>query len=264
MQSTEIKTAWEERSRKYKDLIEGVLPKSFPKEVNMYLDDWMAKKVMAPIKAKKSKVLEIGCGYGRLAEKILMKFPSSQVVGVDVASNYVSIFNRKLSPRGKAYVASAVSLPFKNSVFDQIYIVTVLMYVVKKKEQKKVFSEIARVLKPGGKIVIIEREPFGYFLVTLGGLVSKLRGKKNREIPAVSFSPKDIEILAKSVGIKIVKKEAIPIFTLLFPVLMLIGKLFPSGIKSLLKMVNYLDNSFFFRILTPSLYISYNGLYVKS
>ena len=33
--------AWEMRSRIYGTKIEGVLPKSFPRVVNSYLDKWM-------------------------------------------------------------------------------------------------------------------------------------------------------------------------------------------------------------------------------
>lgn len=258
MVDPKVISAWKKRSIEYQDAIEGVLPKSFPRAVNYYLDIWMYRHIKPKIPNPRPKILDVGCGYGRLARKVLKSFPQARVFGVDVAAPYVHLFNRKLKPRGRALVAEAAKLPFSKETFDHAYMVTTLMYVLTKKEQKKVFQEIIRVLKPGGTFVVIERDPLGYSLVTLGGIVSRIRGKKFREISAVSFSPKEIKSLIDSTGGSLVSTRGMPVFTITLPGLILWGKVGLPGLKEFLEVVGFLDNPLS-RLLTPSLYIVYNG-----
>lgn len=257
MKNTKIVQAWEKRSREYKDSIKGVLPKSFPSLANRYLDDWMFKQISFSIKKGKTlEVLDVGCGYGRLAKKILAKYPKVEVRGVDIAEHYVDIFNKDLSPRGKAYVSDAVKTPFKDLKFNHVFIVTTLMYVINKKDQEKTFREIARILKPGGSLVIIERDPVGFGLVTLGGIVDLIRGRKHKEIQAVSFSPQQMTELIQKTGFKVKEKKGIPFFTILLPLLFLFNKINKKVLKRIIKIVGRMDRRFS-SLLTPSLYISY-------
>ena len=258
MKSRAIVAAWEARSQKYKTAMEGVLPKSFPKPVNLYLDGWMFGEVSGPLRQGKedAKILDIGCGYGRLSGKILRKHKKTRLWGIDVSKTYVAIFNKTLFPRGKAQVASATKLPFDNSFFDHIFMVTTLMYVLSKKEVEKVFSEVFRVLKAGGSFVLIERSPVGYGFVTLWGVVSFLRGKRHQEIVARSFSPEEITRLARKNGVRIKKAHGIPVTTLLLHVLILLGKRNSFLIGKLLSLTSWLDDKLK-KILIPSLYVSY-------
>lgn len=237
-----IREAWEARSKKYGIRLEGVLPKSFPKVSNKYLDVWMWRQVKKQILSRrKQKILDLGCGYGRLAKKILTTFPQADVFGVDISKTYVDLFNKNLSPNGRAKVADIKYLPFKDSTFDICYMVTTLMYLVSKSEQQQAISEIFRVLKPGGRFVFIERNKVIYFLMTLGGLLG-------REINSTSFSRREIEKLVG--GGNILKTSGIPFWTLTLPYSFLTKKLFWK--------VEFLDRVFNW-LLTLSMYIAYIG-----
>ncbi len=220
-----IQNLWEERSQKYKSNVKGVLPKAFPDWLNNILHNWMYSQIKSSIK-NGDTVLDLGCGYGRLAKEVLQDFRKTKVNGVDIAKTYVTLFNKNLAPRGKAVVADIKKLPFKSGSVDVVYMVTTLMYLTSKKDQQKAIAEIFRVLKLHGKFIFIERNPGGHSLMTLGGLITKLRGKKNKEIESVSFTKDQMGKLLSSQSFESKTTTG-----------------FPFG-----------------PLLTPSLYISYSGV----
>ncbi len=256
-----INTLWEQRSKTYGTRAEGVLPKSFPPVVNSYLHRWMFEQIRKVLPLGKIKVLDLGCGYGRLSAEVIKNFPESQTFGIDVSETYVSLYNQQLSPKGKAVKGDIRKLPFESASFEVVFIVTTLMYVTNKREQEKVMSEIFRVLKPAGKFIVIERNPKGYSLVTLGGLISKLRGDKFREIQAVSFDKDYMKALINRSGGKVEKIQGIPFWTLFLPILIILARL-NVNVTRILKLVFFLDRWFSW-LLMPSLYIAYTGVNKK-
>lgn len=252
-----ISNLWEKRSKSYGRSLEGVMSKSFPRPLNEFLDQWMYDCVKEIIpKNKKLKILDVGCGYGRLSKRLLDDFKDVHTIGVDIAQGYVDLYNEDLNPRGKAFVADIAKLPFPNKSFDRVFVVTTLMYVTTRIDQQSAMKEIFRVLRKGGKIVIIERSPLGYGWVTLGGIIGFLRGKKNSEIKAVSYNKDTMTGLLNSNGGVLTSVKGIPLLTLLFPLIYVIsmfGKALAS--KSLLEINKY--NILFYPLLTVSLYIAY-------
>lgn len=211
-----LNEGWEKRSRKYGTKIEGVLQKSLPLPINKYLHSWMLGKVKEVVpKGRAVKLLDLGCGYGRLSGPLLETFPNSRIIGVDIAQTYVALYNSNLAPRGKAIRGDIRNLPFKQSSFDVVFMVTTLMYLIDKKEQKKALLEIFRVLKKGGKFVIIENNITGYRFVTLGGLIS--RRKKNSDISSVVFSKSYLLKLIEKCGGKVGKTAGIPVWSIMLP-----------------------------------------------
>lgn len=253
------KAFWVKRSKKYRDKIEGVLPKSFPLALNNYLDKWMYSQIKSTISPQGIlKILDLGCGYGRLSSKILADFPNVQVYGVDISQTYVNLFNKHLLPRGRAQVGDITKLDFPNYSFDIVFMVTALMYLTDKKSQARAMKEIFSVLKPEGKFVFIERNLYGYKLVTLGGLIDIIRGEKNREITAVSFTPDDFEKFVTKNNASLDKMSGIPILTVFLPLGFLFSYFKLPGEVYFYKVIKFLDSNFSW-LLTPSLYISYIG-----
>lgn len=255
----DIKKAWEARSKQYKYSAEGVLPKAFPSRYNTYLDRWMFKQIEKSLpKDSPFKILDIGCGYGRVSKEISDNYPNAQLSGIDISDNYVKLYNSLLSPRGTAKVSSVTKLPYRSNTFDVVFVVTALMYLVNKKELEKGIDEISRVLKPGGEFVIIERNTTGYWFVMLGGLVSKLRGKKNAEIESISFQNTGMTKLLRSKSLLVSSQEGIPAWTLTLHLSVILNRLLPVLLRPLVAIVSFIDsragNSTFF-----SMYISYAG-----
>ncbi|OGH14330.1 MAG: hypothetical protein A2687_01740 [Candidatus Levybacteria bacterium RIFCSPHIGHO2_01_FULL_38_26] len=102
---------------------------------------------------KPLKILDAGCGPGA-ALVYLSKF--GDVVGVDISDDALK-FAKK---RGKVVKGDVSDLPFKDETFDVVVCLDVLYH--KWVDLKKALSELKRVLKPGGVLLI--REPaFDWF-----------------------------------------------------------------------------------------------------
>lgn len=250
---------WEKRSKIYGKQIEGVLPKSFPPVVNEYLDDFMFNEVSSVVKNQKLKILDLGCGYGRLSKRLLNMFPKTKLFGIDISGTYVELYNKELSPGGKAKTDDIRNIPFESKTFDTVFMVTALMYLQKKEDQKKCINEIFRVLKKRGKFVIIERNESGYKWLNLWGLVSNVRGKIKREIPSVSFTKKYLEGLINQGGGKLISAHGIPVCSMFLHPLIILSMFNPSVGRFFLKIAFMFDLRFNY-LLTPSLYISYIGV----
>lgn len=97
------------------------------------------------------RILDAGCGYGRIAKVILDSTSTAKVFGVDMSSSMISYASNWLAPRFEGYVANLESLPFPNEAFDSIICNAVIMHV---KNEEAVIQELSRVLRPQGRLVL--------------------------------------------------------------------------------------------------------------
>lgn len=97
------------------------------------------------------KVLDLGCGNGRLYP--IMKDKGAQYIGVDNSEGLISIAKRK-HPEASFQVADALKLPFKDNSFDKIYAIAVLHHIPSKELREQFLKQARRVLKPNGLLII--------------------------------------------------------------------------------------------------------------
>lgn len=99
---------------------------------------------------KKMKVLEIGCGPGRILVPMSKIF--GEVIGVDISSEMIQMAkqNTKDIPNCTVYENSNSDLTqFSNDYFDFCYSNTVFQHIPEKEIVRNYIFEVARVLKPG-------------------------------------------------------------------------------------------------------------------
>lgn len=121
-------------------------------------------------------VLDLGCGDGRLLEVIGDE--KVNYVGADVSENLLKIARARY-PKTKFIKISGVKLPFGNESFDTVFALAVFHHIPSFTLRAKFISEIKRVLKKDGKVVLtvwnFKKTKIGKSLILKHGLLSFAR-----------------------------------------------------------------------------------------
>jgi len=101
---------------------------------------------------KDQRILDVGCGYGRMALPLLKK--GYDIYGIDLSKKYITELKRDLSSgslKSRFRVADMCDLPFGNAEFDVVLCLwSVIDELLLRKDQVRAVKEMKRVLKKGG------------------------------------------------------------------------------------------------------------------
>lgn len=129
---------------------------------------WRRKAVRALVDpACSQQILDVATGTGDVALSILnYAHPESSLTGIDLSEQMLAIARKKLQGRHcQLMQADAEHLPFADNTFD---CVSVAFGVRNFAHLEKGLEEMCRVLKPGGKLVVLELSyPDNKFLLAL-------------------------------------------------------------------------------------------------
>ena len=99
----------------------------------------------------KAKCLDVGCGHGEKTSELNKIAPT---IGVDISETAIKIA-KKINPNIEFKQGSVTNLPFPNEEFSTIFAGELIEHVL---DTEKMFSEFFRVLKKGGRLIIIYPE----------------------------------------------------------------------------------------------------------
>ena len=110
-------------------------------------------------------VLEVGCGTGELTRRARARAGSAAVVcGIDPSAEMISVARAKSERNGLGIdyrVAAIEALPFANSSFD-VVLSSLMMHHLPDDLKQLGLAEVRRVLKPGGRLLIVDmKRPTG-------------------------------------------------------------------------------------------------------
>jgi len=97
-------------------------------------------------------VLDVGCGTGRLTERLLERLPRGRVVGIDQSSNMLRVAREYLlaqGPRIQLLVGDASALPIRERA-DAVFSTATFHWV---RDHPRLFGSLHDALKPGGHLV---------------------------------------------------------------------------------------------------------------
>ena len=97
-------------------------------------------------------VLDVGCGTGRLTERLVERLPRGRVVGIDQSSNMVRVAREYLLPKGlriQLLVADASALPIREQA-DAVFSTATFHWVL---DHPRLFRSLHDALKPSGRLV---------------------------------------------------------------------------------------------------------------
>ena len=112
-----------------------------------YLNRWIEQN------ARGKRALDYCCGLGQIS--IELARAGAKVYALDISEESVRTAKRRLAERklaGNTFVMDAENLAFEPNSFDAIVISGVLHHL----DVRKAYPELARVLRPGGRIMCVE------------------------------------------------------------------------------------------------------------
>jgi ubiquinone/menaquinone biosynthesis C-methylase UbiE len=104
---------------------------------------------------ERPNVLDLGCGTGRLLNRLASKFPNLQGTGLDLSTQMLRQARQRNQhhPRLVFVRGYAESLPFANNQFDAVFnTISFLHYA----NPETVFAEVSRILCDRGKFYLVD------------------------------------------------------------------------------------------------------------
>lgn len=145
----------------------------------------------------RGEALDIGCGNGALAVKLVHKYPSASVTGIDYwagkwgYSQEACEKNAKIegvSARSRFRRASAAALPFGEGQFDAAVSNFVFHEVMDAKNKRDVVKESLRVVKKGGSFAFQDLFPNRAMYGDLDSLLAEIRSWGIEEVRYINTS----------------------------------------------------------------------------
>jgi demethylmenaquinone methyltransferase/2-methoxy-6-polyprenyl-1,4-benzoquinol methylase len=175
---------------------------------------WRKKAIAEIVKIKPNAVLDVATGTGDMAIATVAAHPC-KITGVDIAEQMMEIGRMKVADKNLQQsitfqLADSEQLPFPDNSFDAV----MCAYGVRNFENLEAgLTEMHRVLRPGGKVVILEfSHPSAfpikqlytfycrYIMPTIGKWVSKsdrAYSYLNKSVEAFPYGKHFLEILGK-------------------------------------------------------------------
>jgi ubiquinone/menaquinone biosynthesis C-methylase UbiE len=111
---------------------------------------------------RRLRLMDIGCGTGRFLDFVKQAWPRLPVVGLDLSEAYLREAERHLErwSRVDTMVANAEAIPLASDSLDAV--TSIFMFHELPPEVRRiVLREVSRVLKPGGRLVVVDSLQFG-------------------------------------------------------------------------------------------------------
>ncbi|MCX8042728.1 MAG: glycosyltransferase, partial [Desulfobacterota bacterium] len=150
------------------------------------------------------KVLEIGCGVGRLIKPLRERF--AEVDGVDISENMIAFAHQYLADakqNGRVMVNSGSDLKmFPDASYDFVFSMIVFQHIRSVSVVRSYFREICRVLKPGGyfKIQVHRAGSRGY-----GKADDEAEPEKQYGFFGNGYTAEDLNTLLEEAGLSVVE-----------------------------------------------------------
>jgi len=169
------------------------------------------------------RILDAGCGTGLFSIALAGALPGSRVVGIDMSRGMLEVATAQAGDRSLANAkfsrADAAELPFDRGEFDVAVAAGLLPNV---NDPAGVVVELARVVRPGGRVIVIEFDRqdmslglrvffctmiFGYRCVSF--VFRRFRFADNWSLRSSTIDRVDFEDSVARAGLRILSTDAL-------------------------------------------------------
>jgi len=180
-----------------------------------YLTPEIARQRMQTLEALAlragERVLDAGCGTGLLVEQMAMAVgDSGQITGVDFSQDMLDMASQRCQGLDNVHLqqGSVELLDFEADNFDAVSCTQTLLYV---KQVEAAIDEMQRVLKPGGRIAILETDWRGLVINNQDeALTRRIMAAWDAAVESPNL-PVKLGPMLRNRGFNAIKIEAIPI-----------------------------------------------------
>jgi ubiquinone/menaquinone biosynthesis C-methylase UbiE len=117
--------------------------------VNASIDRTLAELDLAPGEV----LLDIGCGTGVLLERVAQRQPRARLYGSDLSGAMLAMARSRLASPIQLLQANAEALPMASASIDVLVSTSAFHFI---RHPARAMSEIRRVLRPGGRLIITD------------------------------------------------------------------------------------------------------------
>lgn len=169
--------------------------------MSLGIDIIWRKKAIRELKSVQPRImLDVATGTGDFAFEAIKILAPERIIGVDISEGMLDVAKKKIHERNldavfSVQVGDSEGLHFDDCHFDAI---TVAFGVRNYENLEKGLADMYRVLKPGGKIVILEfskprqfpiKQAYNFYFKYITPLLGKLFSKDNR---AYEYLPESV------------------------------------------------------------------------
>lgn len=156
--------------------------------------------------SRQGRLLEIGCGEGLLLSELGSRPSAPEVWGIDSSEEQLLLaqksFARKKLRRDHLVAGDARHLPFEDASFDTVICVNFFICLASRQDAQRVLNEAARVLAPGGRLIVEIRNKNNLFLRLKYGL-AKYYDETVKDHPFMLYDPPSFLRLMADAGLEI-------------------------------------------------------------
>ena len=149
-------------------------------------------------------VLDVGCGTGAVLELLNGEYPNKRLVGLDLTPGMIDVARAKQLDNVRFVVGDAEALPFGSQSFDAVLCSNSFHHYP---HPEKFFSEAARVLRPGGRLILRDYTSNDFVVWLMNNIelpLARLIGHGDVRISKAS----ELRALAEGAGLTVLKLEA--------------------------------------------------------
>ena len=213
---------WEARVKELGVQLSSVLCRGLPPELNAAMDDWHRRLLQQHFLgelAPHARVLDGGCGYGRVSQFLHETRPDLEIVGGDLAHAYCVAFTKFVG--APAICMALERSAFAPKIFDGVVEINALMYL-DPAARTVALQQLRESLVPGGKLFLLEPGLEFFNLLSRIGYSSPTGGQ--------GFSLASFRALAATADLRLLKSGSALAFSASLPLISLAAKLgFNSG-----------------------------------
>ena len=148
-------------------------------------------------------VLDVGCGTGAVLELLHGEYPEKRLTGLDLTPRMIEVARAKQLENVRFIVGDAEALPFESRSFDAVLCSNSFHHYP---HPEKFFSEAARVLRPGGRLILRDYTSNDFMVWLMNNLelpLARLMGLGDVRICKVS----ELRTLTEGAGLFLLKLE---------------------------------------------------------